>query len=163
MEKDRLLFCIGRFDHYYESVNNKGNVILALSTFLVGGEITAYPFFVDNINFSIIIMILYVMTITVGLLSIIMILFATIPYMNCSRKASLLFFSDIAKISGPAFNERSKSLTNADELVDLRSQTHDLAKGLRNKFIKLRIAGSLLILQLALLIPFIILTFRNLN
>ncbi len=41
MEFERLIFCINRYDHYYDSVNNKSNVFLVISTFIVGGLITA--------------------------------------------------------------------------------------------------------------------------
>jgi len=42
MEKERLKYNIDRFDAYYNSVNSKCGVFLALSTFIVGGLATAY-------------------------------------------------------------------------------------------------------------------------
>jgi hypothetical protein len=163
MEKDRLLFCIGRFDQYYDSVNNKGNVILALSTFLVGSEIAAYPFFLENRILSVYAFILYGLTIMAGFSAIIMILRASIPYTSCEHKSSLWFFRDIANLSSSGFNERSKTLTDDEELMDLRTQTHDLAIGLKKKFYRLKIAGNLLIVQLSLLVPFFTIVYKNLK
>ena len=39
MEKDRLKYTINRFDHYFDSVNNKSAVYIAINTFITGGII----------------------------------------------------------------------------------------------------------------------------
>ena len=38
-EKDRLEYTINRFDHYFDSVNNKSAVYIAINTFITGGII----------------------------------------------------------------------------------------------------------------------------
>ncbi|MEL6304939.1 MAG: hypothetical protein AAFQ20_09145, partial [Bacteroidota bacterium] len=40
MEKERLEYTISRLDHYYDSVNNKTAVYIAINTFVTGGAIT---------------------------------------------------------------------------------------------------------------------------
>lgn len=49
MEKERLLLCISRYDHYYDSVNNKSNVFLTLSIFVVGGLVAGYSTLMDKV------------------------------------------------------------------------------------------------------------------
>lgn len=39
---EMLRHTMDRYDHYYDSVNNKGNLFLTLNTFLLGGIITGY-------------------------------------------------------------------------------------------------------------------------
>jgi len=43
-----LQFSIGRYDHYYDTINNKGNVYLTLNAFLLGGILTAYYALADG-------------------------------------------------------------------------------------------------------------------
>ena len=40
MEKKRLEYTVNRLDHYYDSVNNKTAVYIAINTFITGGTIT---------------------------------------------------------------------------------------------------------------------------
>lgn len=40
MEKERLEYTMTRLDHYYDSVNNKTAVYIAINTFITGGAIT---------------------------------------------------------------------------------------------------------------------------
>ena len=40
MEKERLEYTVNRLDHYYDSVNNKTAVYIAINTFITGGTIT---------------------------------------------------------------------------------------------------------------------------
>ncbi len=44
-----LKHTIDRYDHYFDSINNKGNLFLTLNTFLLGGMITGYYSIKDNI------------------------------------------------------------------------------------------------------------------
>ncbi len=39
---EMLKHTMDRYDYYYDSVNNKGNLYLTLDTFLLGGIITGY-------------------------------------------------------------------------------------------------------------------------
>ena len=42
MTKEELQFIINRYDHYYDSVNNKGQFYLGFNTFLIGGLAGVY-------------------------------------------------------------------------------------------------------------------------
>jgi len=50
-----------------------------------------------------------------------------------------------------------------DEIIDLRTQVHQLSSGLKSKFSLLRIAGILFLLQFILFIPLFILIINNLK
>ena len=39
---EMLKHTMDRYDHYYDSINNKSNLFLALNTFLLGGIVTGY-------------------------------------------------------------------------------------------------------------------------
>ncbi|HEY9488539.1 MAG TPA: hypothetical protein VIQ51_09410, partial [Chryseosolibacter sp.] len=41
--QEHLRFCIERFDHYYDSVNNKCALFLTVNTFIVGGLMAIHP------------------------------------------------------------------------------------------------------------------------
>lgn len=45
-------FIIDRFDHYYESINTKGNLYLALNAILIGGLATSYPILDQKFHFA---------------------------------------------------------------------------------------------------------------
>ncbi|MFY0628457.1 MAG: hypothetical protein JXR07_19325 [Reichenbachiella sp.] len=155
MEKDRLKFSIGRFDHYYDSINNKSAVFLALGTFLIGGLITLYPLITPHLECDSLFSVLVMLSISIGLTSMIIVMTAATPYLSDGIK-SKFYFNSIASTSKQVFDEESINLTEEDELSDLRSQVYAMAKGLKSKFQKIRIAGFLLIALFISLIPIVI-------
>lgn len=96
-EEERLRFCIGRFDHYYDSVNNKCAVYLALGTFLVGGLVASYPQLVERFNFGYALYIVMGLILLCGLFSIIIVAWVCIPYLGKGNK-SLLYFKSISEM-----------------------------------------------------------------
>jgi len=160
MEKERLRFCIERFDHYYDSVNSKGSVFLALSTFVVGGLITIYPTIIEKISEKLLGNILISGLIGIGISIILILVNAAIPYL-VNQKASIHYFGFISNLAEDDFGQRSKELNSEIELEDLRSQVYQLSKGLSKKFKNLRIAGILFIIQFSLFIPLIFLMITN--
>ncbi len=162
MEKERLKFCIERFDHYYDSVNNKSNVILALEIFTVGGLVSLYPFLLDKVNCTLCVYLLLGSLISLGLAAILITKVATTPYL-ASSSSSLHYFGGIATLDTQQFATLSSQMSDSDELTDLRNQTSALAKGLNGKFIKLRLASILITIQFALFIPLIIMLLINLK
>jgi len=159
---EHLKFCIERFDHYYDSVNNKSALFLAVNTFIVGGLMAIYPSiqtafdcgFWINGNFTAIVF--------SGLISILFTLSAGIPFLAKPSK-SHLYFESIARFSLADF-KASVSALNAQELQnDYTEQIHQLSIGLRNKFIRLRWAGYLIFLEFILSIPFIIILMNNIK
>ena len=162
MEKERLHFCIGRFDHYYDSVNSKSNVQLGLGIFVTGGLISLYPWMDQTVECTMFVHMLLGAEILLGLGVVLLTLMATTPYLS-SPQQSPYFFGSIADITEKQFARRSLRMTNDEESEDLRSQVYALAKGLKSKFQKLRIVSWLLIVQFLLIVPLIIIAFINLK
>ena len=156
MERDRLKFSIERFDHYYDSVNSKCAVFLALSTFIVGALIAAYPIILDKLTSSVWIHLSIASLISLGLIIMMIVIGAATPFYSKGGD-SLLYFGSIGGLASQDFQARSAGLHADDELVDLRTQVHELSKGLQDKFKSLRLAGILFIVQFFLLVPFTIL------
>lgn len=162
MEKDRLRFTIGRFDHYYDSVNNKGNIILGLATFIVGGLIAGYPALSEKIECTFWIHANWAILIALGLAAMLLMIVASTPHLT-SGSNSVFYFLSISKMGRTGFTDRSKELSEDQELDDLRSQAFFLARGLTGKFRKLRAASRLIALQFILFVPFIILLIKYLK
>lgn len=161
MEKERLLFSINRFDHYFESINNKTTVYIALNTFILGGIITGYITVQDHIlKYAICFKVLLSLEMIIGIRTLILLTWASIPYFSKSTKSSY-YFGIIGSQSKKDFIEYSKKIDAKQELKDLRNQVHTLSIGLNKKFTKLKIAGKLIVLQFILLIPLIIILLIN--
>lgn len=156
MERERLKFCIARFDHYFDSINNKGTVFLGLETFMIGGLVAAYPFFLGSISCTLAVNILMFSMLMIGLVIMTIVILATTPFLS-NDKNSLLYFGSICCLTKEEFEEKSLGLDEKGDLDDLRSQAHHLSKGLESKFQRLRTAGILFLLQFILFIPLIIL------
>jgi hypothetical protein len=154
MEKERLCFNINRFDHYYDSVNNKIAGYVALNTFLLGGFITLFVELQDKSYFNCIkYIILFEVLLT--LISSIIAIMGSIPYFSKASN-SLYYFYDISQLSERKFMELSEALSEDEELEDLRRQVFVLSKGLNKKFKRLRSASFILMIQFILLFPLLL-------
>lgn len=163
MEKERLKYCIDRFDHYYDGVNNKSSVFLGLSTFIVGGLITGYFAVRPYINCGFWMHALMVILIGLGVAVMIIVVMAATPFLGKDIE-SLHYFGDIACLKGPDFCAKSATpCTDEEELEDLRNQVHQLAIGLTGKFNKLKTAGILFTIQFCLFVPLFFTTLCNLK
>jgi hypothetical protein len=161
-EVERLKFCIERSDHYYDSINNKSAVFLAIGTFVVGGLVASYPYLKENLECLKLFHILLPITLLLGLVALILVLFAAIPFVEKGSK-SLYYFNSVAFSNLKDFQQDSEDQTEIENLKDLRSQVFFLFKGLRKKFLYIKIAGILYILMfisLAFLIAFIMLNLK---
>lgn len=153
MEKERLIYSISRFDHYFDSVNNKTAVYIAINTFVVGSLITLYITLVKEIIcYSEAFQSLIAISFLLGLITLIILVNASIPFFSKDSE-SMYYFGGIGTMKKEDFISCSKNLTIKEELKDLRNQVHTLSSGLTTKFTKLKLAGRLLILQFVLLIP----------
>jgi len=161
-EKERLKFTIERYDHYYDSVNNKCAVFLALSTFIVGGLVAGYPTFLANVTSSFWVHLSMGLLLSVGLGIMILVILASTPFLT-NDKDSFLYFHAVSSQSVSVFAHRSGACTEDEELQDLRIQVHHLATGLTAKFKKLRIAGVLFTIQFILFIPTLLMVIVNLK
>ena len=162
MEKERLQFCINRFDHYYDSINNKVAVFLGLGTFVLGGTVATYPYLLQNVNCTFWIHISIGLPILLGLINLLMIISVSMPHLG-KRGKSLFYFASISSMSKSTFYDQSASYSKESELTDLREQTRELSTGLSRKFQKLKIVGLLFRIQFILFIPLIILVIKNLK
>ncbi len=161
MEKERLIYTISRFDHYFESVNNKTTVYIAINTFVLGGILAGYAGVSDYIHeyeniFNVVLSII----LGLGLITLIIMVLASIPYFS-KKPNSLFYFGTISSLSKDDFIEQSKKYDSKDEVKDLRSQVYVLSKGLNKKFEHLQVAGRLLVFQFAGLVPLIIIFLIN--
>lgn len=161
MEKDRLIYTINRFDHYFESVNNKTAVYIAINTFVLGGILAGYV----NVNqyikkYEDIFNVILCLILGLGLITLIILVLASIPYFS-KKPNSLFYFGTIGSLSKEDFIKQSKKYDSKDELKDLRNQVHILSKGLNKKFERLKLSGNLLVFQFIGLIPLIVIFLVN--
>ena len=158
MEKERLEYTISRLDHYYDSVNNKTAVYIAINTFVTGGAITLLTQTKEIWVQEFWLLFCLSAIVVLGIISLIVLALASMPYLSPKEKIdSLYYFASIGRKERKAFFEASKEQGKTDNLKDLRNQVHLLSRGLTKKFNKLSWACGLLILQFALLAPFTIL------
>ena len=161
MEKDRLIYTINRFDHYFESINNKTALYIAINTFLMGGVLTGYSSVSNYIKKYInIFNNILSLQLTLGLVTLIILVYASIPYFT-NKSESLFYFGSIGSKSKENFLIQSKKYESKDEIDDLRNQVYILSKGLNKKFTRLKISGHLLVLQFITLAPLIIIFLIN--
>ncbi|MAO16374.1 DUF5706 domain-containing protein [Flagellimonas marinaquae] len=154
MERDRLEYTITRLDHYYDSVNNKTAVYIAINTFITGGAITLLTQIQDLLGKEIWLLILLAGIIAFGVGSLILLALASMPYLSPkSEIESLYYFGSIAEKSVQDFSDLSKERNKKGDKKDLRNQVYVLSKGLKAKFQKLKWACGLLIIQFVLLAP----------
>lgn len=166
MEKDRLIFTIERYDHYYDSVNNKGNIVLGFSTVIFGALLTIYPALNDKVEFNSLMYVMLIGACLFGFLAMITLLITSIPYSRSKIKSStnsLLFYQSVADRSKSEFLKSTEEYTEDDEINDLRNQTYDLAKGLSQKFKNLKRAIYFIIVQMIILVPLIILILTHIK
>ncbi|MDJ1498945.1 DUF5706 domain-containing protein [Cytophagaceae bacterium DM2B3-1] len=162
-ERERLLLCVGRFDHFYDSINNKSAVFLAVATFVVGGLFTLYSTFWNKPNYGWEVHILILLDIILGLAIMVIVILAATPFLTSSKSNSLYYFLCVATYDIQQFGKLSMECTCDNEITDLRVQVYQLAKGLRKKFKRLKIAGILFLIQFALFLPITLLLIFNLN
>jgi hypothetical protein len=161
-EKERLKFCIGRYDHYFDSVNNKSNVYLTLSVFVFGGLLGLYPTILVKTDSNLWVNVFMLLVMGIGLTAMLITILASRPYLT-KETDSLLFFQSVSNMGQTEFETQSSTATEEQEINDLRIQTFQLACGLKAKFTKLLLVASLFAIQFALFIPLIILILNNLK
>ncbi|WP_040495282.1 Pycsar system effector family protein [Fulvivirga imtechensis] len=160
MEKERLQFCINRFDHYYDSINNKCAVFLGLGTFILGGLIASYPYLLQNVECTSWIHVSMGLLILLSLVNLLTIISASTPHLS-NKGTSMFYFASISSMTKKSFDEQSTCYMPEVELDDLRDQVRELSTGLTRKFQKLKIVGRLFSLQFILFIPLIIFVIIN--
>ncbi len=151
---EKLKFIVGRYDHYYDSVNNKGNVYLTLNTFLLGGMITGFYSYINSNTVTCSLMILMALTILSNLVSLSTALWAIKPYLNKpsdNENGSLMFFGDVAFYHYNLYQKLFEEVDEEKSYNDFVKQTHLLAIGLKNKFMLMKWSTYFLASQIILL------------
>lgn len=147
-EKIQMLrHVMDRYDHYYDSVNNKGNLYLTLNTFLLGGIITGYYAIKGDVQgrFDVLYFTWTALILCLG--SIAFTLWAIVPFISRESdpvNGSLINFNNVANISQNSFQTQLDTLSETRCYHDYVSQVKALATGLNKKFIRLRTATYLL-------------------
>lgn len=144
---ENLKHTMDRFDHYYDSINNKGNLYLTLNTFLLGGLMTGFynikEVLVDKCDVIIFVWI----ALLCSFLSIAFTLLAIIPYLNKqadSVNGSIINFGNVSNISLTSFKKMYEELSDEKRCEDYLQQVYLLSRGLQKKFNRLRTATYLL-------------------
>lgn len=169
MKYEHAQFIIGRFDHYYDTVNNKGAFYIGINTFIFGGVCVGYISLYEKIgkNLSLFQWLLLAAVLVLCIASTILTIMAIKPYSKDNHanayKPSLMYFGGIAKHELNYFNEKFNQQNSEDILNDTIQQMHSLSKGLTRKFRLLSWASYLLIIQYFLIVPAILFIFKNCN
>jgi hypothetical protein len=162
MEKERLKYTINRLDHYYDSVNNKTAVYIGINTIITGSAIAITTQIQEVLELDFWLQFLMAAIIGLGLLSLMMLSWASIPYLDSKKKIeSVYYFDTIAQMKRKDFYESSENLDKKGNLKDLRNQVFELSQGLRRKFLKLKWVGKLLIAQFIILALFTMLLIKT--
>ena len=142
-----LKHTMDRYDHYYDSINNKSNLFLTLNTFLLGGIITGYYSIKETLVGRCDILFFVWAALICCLLSIGYTLWAIIPYLNKradSVNGSALSFGNVSNISITSFKKMYEEMTEHKRYEDYVLQVYLLALGLQKKFCRLQTATYLL-------------------
>jgi hypothetical protein len=158
-KNEELKFIISRFDHYYESVNNKGNVYLTLNTFALAGIIAGYVYLksIDGNEYGPWTNFVFGVIVSLGILSIASILLALKPYLiskKFGKTRSVIFFGDVSKFEEHGLVSTWSKTNEQSFHEDLLRQTHTLACGLREKYNAISWATILMLMELAFTILF---------
>jgi len=155
MKYDHLKFLIERFDHYYDSINNKGVFYITLNIFLFGGICITYTTYQASITNSTWYCLLAMLICCFG--SMLFTIRALRPYMKDNHVNdslnSLVFYGGIAKHTANLYLEKFDRETEDTIVVDMQRQVHCLAIGLHTKFKRLKYASYLLTVQFCLMFP----------
>lgn len=160
-EKERLNFNVGRFDHYYDTINNKIAVYIAINTFLLGGVLGTY-FTINSkiINHASSFEFLIGLFTLVGLITIAVLIYASVPFLDY-KSSSLYYFGTIAQNTLEGYKEKSKEQDEKGDLKDLREQVYFLSQGLNKKFTILKWTGYSMLFQVIVLVFVAIIIFNN--
>lgn len=160
-EKERLIFNVGRFDHYYDTINNKIAVYIAITTFLLGGVLGTY-FTISSkiINCKSEFYFLIVLFTLIGLITIAVLIYASVPFLNY-KSSSLYYFGTIAQNTLEEYKEKSKERDEKEDLKDLREQVYFLSQGLNKKFTILKWSGYSMLFQVIVLVYVALIIFNN--
>ncbi len=136
-KSEMLQFIIGRYDHYYDAVNNKGNVYLSLMTFLLGGSITIFYTVNQKQPCNTWAWTFFILTIVIQLVGIILTLISIKPFLKSGTKkpdGSVIYFGDVAAFAIEEYKQLFNAQSQEAMVEDMIKQGHQLANGLKRKY-----------------------------
>jgi len=139
---EELKFAIGRYDQFYDSINNKGNLYLTINTFILGGIVAGFATMQDKCQLGNLLITFFVITAVANLVSFGLTLIAIKPHVSPTggRVGSLIFFWDVAGYHEASYRKNWDEINLKKWYKDLRAQSQALAIGLRRKFFLLNLA-----------------------
>lgn len=158
-------YIISRFDHYYDSVNNKGNFLITFQSFLIGAVILGnrkLDDLVDDNAWQFVFNGLAIIITILALWAIYFLLRAILPYTKSGSTVSnayksVIFFNSIESFADQAaYDTNIKNISDVDFSKDLSYQTYNLACGLATKFRKLNVAINFMYWELGVLLLMIL-------
>jgi|GEM_PF-5412587 hypothetical protein len=158
---DRSQFLFSRFDKYFDIVNTKGTVYLAINTFFIGAVLSN----ISNLDKSFNLTELTIATISLFLascfISTFLVLLAINPFLKSGTKngtaSSIFYYGSIAEYEKDVFIKRLECIQNEELRSDVGGQLYCLAEGLKFKYNMLKWSGWVIIGEFLLLIPVLLL------
>lgn len=164
---EHLKFIIERFDHYYDTVNSKGSFYIGVNTFIFGGVCAGYTSLYRAIQPNFWTLFFLIAILACCILSTLLTIAAISPHLKDNYiqddNPSLMYFGGIARYELPYLKQKFSEQSTEDISHDAITQLHSLAKGLKSKFKKIKIASYLLQAQFCLLIPLFLIIIKNLK
>lgn len=165
---EQCRFMIGRFDHYNDSINNKGAFYLSINTFILGGLCVGYSTYCRQIKQATDLYPWVIGSAIILLLCCLASIFCTIiaitPYLKDNHvnddQPSLIYFGGISRYQCNTFVDKFSNQSQLAILTDCSRQTHSLAKGLTRKFKWFVRANIFLLVEYVFLIIIIFLLFK---
>lgn len=161
---EEIKFIVGRYDHYYEGINSKGNLYLALNTFVIGGVITGFFSLRANDDLCQILNVIFFVELVICLGSTLFTLSAVKPFFwkrKIRNTSSIYFFDDVANLNLDDYKARCLNQSPEEFVDDLIGQAHQLATGLKQKFFRIKIASRLIALQAIAIVIFTVIYSLN--
>jgi len=161
---EEIKFIVSRYDHYYEGINSKGNLYLALNTFIIGGAITGFFSLRTEVDLCRVLYVLFFTELAICLVSILFTLSAVKPFFGKKKvrnTSSVYYFDAVANQNLDDYKTRCLTQSSEEFTDDLIGQAHQLAKGLKQKFFRIRIASRLIALQAVVIVIFTVIYSLN--
>lgn len=149
-QQEQLKFLIDRFDHYYDSINNKGNAMLVINTFSIGGIAAIYTALHQDVIWTTSLLCYGFLLCLIWGVALILTTWALLPYKK-SASNSLVYFGDISNFTEANFLQKFSEQLDEDVTDDLKQQVYLLAKGLTFKFKIIRWATYLMFISYGVL------------
>lgn len=164
---EHMKFLIGRFDHYYDSANNKGSFYIGINTFILGGICVGFSSYCKNVQLGMCTCVVAIILLVTCFASIFYTLLAMTPFLKINFGSntddSLVFFGGITKYEEADFHLRFRNQLDNEIIEDYQNQIYTLSKGLNDKYKWLQEAGFFLIIEFMILIPLLSLLIYNLK